>query len=69
MFNGYAKIVVFLTMLLCEVLISQNAWIPQNSAVNSDLNSVHAVDANIVYTVNQSGGILKTINGGNNWVA
>ncbi len=44
-----------------------NAWIPQISGTSFDLFSVDFVDVNTGYAVDNSGKILKTVNGGTTW--
>lgn len=43
-------------------------WIEQTSPVTTVLNSVSAVDMNVGWTTGYSGVVLRTTNGGNNWV-
>ena len=63
----YLKIFIALfACLFSSQLFSQ--WIQQVSGVNVSLNDVYCIDQNNVIVVGNNGTILKTTNGGTNWV-
>jgi photosystem II stability/assembly factor-like uncharacterized protein len=43
--------------------------VPQNSATSNDLHSVQFMDSNTGYAAGAYGTVLKTTNGGANWIA
>jgi len=43
-------------------------WLPQNSGTTQELSSVYFTDANIGFVVGNGGTILKTTDGGLNWI-
>jgi photosystem II stability/assembly factor-like uncharacterized protein len=63
------KVIIFITVLVfnSDYSNSQTGWFQQTSGTSINLNAVYAVDANIIFGVGNSGGILKTTNGGSNW--
>ncbi len=62
-------LIIFLTIFSCmSTLLSQ--WFPQSPAPQgNDLISVQFINSNIGWAVSNSGTILKTTNGGLNWMA
>lgn len=60
--------IIFFFLCLSQNLYSQSGWSQQNSGVNSLLYSIYILDSNTIYIVGGSGTILKTTNGGNNWI-
>jgi photosystem II stability/assembly factor-like uncharacterized protein len=69
------KAKLFSSVLVACILIlglpcKTNAqWTQQSSGTTKDLLSVYFIDANVGYTVGNSGTILKTTDGGQNWVS
>ncbi len=63
------KKVFLLIQLLIVFIQSSNAqWSEQNSGVTANLYSVSAVNNNVVWTCGASGVVLRTSNGGTNWI-
>ena len=63
------KKITFLFTMLFIVALSLNAqWTVQTSGVTSILRSVSVVDANVAFISGDAGKLLKTTNGGINWV-
>ena len=58
--------IFFLIMLTSNSVFSQNGWIQQQSGTNEHLTSTYFVNNNTGWAV--SGVILKTTNGGTNWI-
>ena len=57
-----------LSFLIQQFGFSQEGWFWQNPLPQgNDLNSVCFIDANVGFTVGNSGTILKTTNGGQSW--
>lgn len=64
----FALIIVFTqTMLFVGSSISQSGWNLVYTA-SQTLNSVHFVNASTGYAVGMSGVVIKTTDGGNNWL-
>ena len=55
----------FPLLIVTQICFAQ--WYEQNSGVTVDLNAVRSLDVNNGFAVGDSGTILKTSNGGNNW--
>lgn len=64
--NGMRKIITLLLILMAVPLYSQ--WIEQNSGVDKALNDVYCVTQDLVFVVGNNGIILKTTDGGTNWI-
>jgi photosystem II stability/assembly factor-like uncharacterized protein len=60
------KITTLLFILLAMPIYAQ--WVPQNSGVTVGLNDVYCITEDIVVVVGESGTILKTLDGGENWI-
>jgi len=60
-------IAIFLFILFTGGAVSQ--WFPQSSGTASDLNNIHFSDQNNGTAVGLSGTIIRTTNGGLNWVS
>ena len=63
------KTYLFLILLLSNTLQSQTTWFSQTSGTPTKLNSIYFVNNLTGYCVGDSGRILKTTNGGNNWIS
>ncbi|MFA4853693.1 MAG: YCF48-related protein [Bacteroidales bacterium] len=61
------KKVVLFFIAFSIVKITYSQWLSQTSNTVSNLNSVCFLNADTGFTVGQSGTILKTTNGGNDW--
>jgi photosystem II stability/assembly factor-like uncharacterized protein len=48
-------------------LIAQTYWVPQTSNISKQLWSVKAVDSSVVWACGDSGIVLRTTDGGDNW--
>ncbi|HEY3249748.1 MAG TPA: YCF48-related protein, partial [Ignavibacteria bacterium] len=59
---------LLLTLLLTNYLLAQ-VWIEQTSGLTTQLTSISAVDDNNVWVCGYSGRVLRTTNGGDNWVS
>ena len=56
------------SIILCSINVIEAQWYQQASGTNLTLRSVSMFNQNIGYIVGDSGIILKTTNGGMNWV-
>lgn len=58
-------------ILFCTITYSLNSqtWAEQTSGLTTDLTSISAVDDNHVWLCGYSGRVLRTTNGGTNWVS
>lgn len=54
--------------MFARVSYSQSGWIYQNSGLTDKINSIKFVNSNTGWCVGNNSKILKTTNGGNNWV-
>lgn len=61
---------VFLNFLIicCVFNAAKGQWVLQTSGTTNALRSVYFIDDNTGWTVGSNGTILKTSNGGTNWV-
>ncbi|MBK8983762.1 MAG: hypothetical protein IPM38_15945 [Ignavibacteria bacterium] len=62
------KITIILLLYLISVLESEAQWILQSSFTNSNLYDVEFYNRNTGWAVGDGGTILKTTNGGTNWI-
>lgn len=64
-------ILAFITLLITiqSSVISQFSWSEQTSGVTTQLTSVSAIDANHAWICGYAGVVLRTTNGGTNWVS
>jgi photosystem II stability/assembly factor-like uncharacterized protein len=63
-------LVIVLTFLFTGDILSQNiTWSEQTSGLTTQLTSISAIDANNVWVCGYSGRVLRTTNGGANWVS
>jgi hypothetical protein len=60
-------LILFFILSIHENSISQ--WYPQNNGTINTLNSIYFVDANTGWSCGANGTILKTTNGGINWIS
>lgn len=60
------KIITLLLILIAVPLHSQ--WVEQNSGVDKALNDVYCITQDLVFVVGNNGIILKTTDGGTNWI-
>jgi photosystem II stability/assembly factor-like uncharacterized protein len=60
---------LFLFTLLFSISAINSQWIEQTSGVTTQLTSVSAIDANNAWICGYSGVILRTTNGGLNWLS
>ncbi len=68
--NSIKLTILSIIFLLYCFLNSSNAqWVEQTSGITTGLNSVNAVDNNVVWTCGASGKILLTTNGGTTWTS
>lgn len=56
----------FVFLFSCHIALAQ--WQIKNSSTNQDLRGMHFISPTIGFAVGDNGVILKTIDGGNNWV-
>ena len=63
------KITIILTVLIAITMRTNAQWISQSSGVSVNIQSVVFTDANTGIAVGNGGIILRTINGGSNWIA
>ena len=61
------KIITLFILFLTLPTMAQ--WVQQNSGTNELLNDVYCITEDIVVVVGNNGTILKTIDGGANWIA
>lgn len=62
-------LIIHLTISLSQVLFCQQGWYQLNSGTSSNLRSIYFTDVNTGYVVGYSGTIIKTTNGGANWIS
>jgi|GEM_PF-3567088 len=66
------KLIYFVIMLLvsnCNYLYSQSGWMQQTSGVSVTLNKIFFVNSQTGWAVGDLGKIIRTTNGGANWVS
>jgi len=61
-------ILIFLLFFVSGFAFSQSGWFQQNSGTTVHLNSVYFIDSNTGFIVGDDGKLLKTTNGGDNWL-
>lgn len=62
---------VFLTVFLfpaVSVIYPQSGWVNLNSGVSYELRGMHFINSNTGWVVGFSANVLKTTNGGSNWI-
>ena len=65
----YIPVCIIVTALLSFLSVTtRSQWIQQSSGTTNQLYDVCVVDSNTVYTVGANGTIVKTSDGGNNWL-
>lgn len=62
------KTILILLIIHCSLLIVRAQWILQSSFTNDNLYDVEFLNRNTGWTVGDGGTILKTTNGGTNWL-
>lgn len=62
------KSALFLIFIAIQLTFSQT-WVEQVSGVTTDITSISAVNDNNVWVCGYSGRVLRTTNGGTNWVS
>jgi photosystem II stability/assembly factor-like uncharacterized protein len=62
------KIIFNLFIIHCSLIIGNAQWYQQNSGTNQNLYNVKFINKNTGWTLGDAGIILKTTNGGNNWI-
>jgi len=62
------KIILSILIFQCSLLIAQAQWIQQTSGVTSPLYDIEFINKNTGWSCGEGGIILKTTNGGTNWV-
>lgn len=68
--NRFLLLIIFLSLVISNELLSQNiVWSEQTSGVTTQLTSISAIDANNIWVCGYSGRVLRTTNGGTNWVS
>lgn len=58
---------LLIMLSLSSVAYSQNYWLPQPSPVNKELRKCLFVDSLYGWAIGDSGTVIRTTNGGNNW--
>ena len=61
-------IVASFVFLFVGISYSQQGWVNQNSGITESLNSVKFINADTGWCAGNTGKILKTTNGGINWI-
>jgi Secretion system C-terminal sorting domain len=62
------KVFVFTFIILFSFSVSYSQWVEQTSGITDDLSSVSAVDNNAAWVCGNNGTVLRTTNGGLNWL-
>ena len=62
------KFLIILVLLSSEFVFSQLNWTIINSGTSNKLNDIQFTSLYIGYIVGENGTVLKTIDGGNNWL-
>ncbi|MCE1163992.1 MAG: YCF48-related protein [Bacteroidetes bacterium] len=68
MTSALKKIFIVLLLLISSGAYSQQYWLSKNSPVTLDLIESHFLDSLTGWVCGDSGLIMKTTNGGNNWI-
>jgi len=63
------KIFYFIIILLSSYNLSFPQWILQNSGTTGNLYSISGINENLLFIAAQNNILLKTTNGGTNWIA
>jgi photosystem II stability/assembly factor-like uncharacterized protein len=66
--NGYVTPLFFMIFMLSSLAFSQQYWQKISTAVNRDLSKCYFVDSLNGWAIGDSGTIIRTSNGGNDWV-
>lgn len=62
------KIILILLIIHCSLLIAKAQWIAQNSGTNENLYDIEFLNDQTGWAVGDAGVIIKTTNGGDNWI-
>jgi len=62
------KIVLILLIIHCSLLIAKAQWIQQNSGTNQNLYDIEFINEKTGWAVGDAGVVIKTTNGGTNWI-
>jgi hypothetical protein len=63
------QLLISLLIISLPVLVVKAQWSEQTSGITAGLNSVNAVNNNVVWTCGASGIVLRTTNGGTTWTS
>lgn len=63
------KTILFLSELLLACMVYSQPFLPQNSGLTSVFSAIDFADDNVGMAVSYNGEIVKTVNGGTNWVS
>ncbi|MEO6696066.1 MAG: YCF48-related protein [Ignavibacteria bacterium] len=62
------KIIIILLIIHCSLIISNAQWIQQNSGTNQNLYDIEFINEKTGWAVGDAGVVIKTTNGGINWI-
>ncbi|MBK8549990.1 MAG: T9SS type A sorting domain-containing protein [Ignavibacteria bacterium] len=62
------KIILVLLIVHCTLLIAKAQWIQQNSGTNQNLYDIEFINDKSGWAVGDAGVVIKTTNGGTNWI-
>jgi photosystem II stability/assembly factor-like uncharacterized protein len=62
-------LVFYCSLFITHYSLSQNGWVIQNSGVTTNINAVWCFNPDTVLCAGSNGTLLKTTNGGINWIA
>ncbi len=61
--------IIFISIIICISLqIGEAQWIQQNSGTNENLYDIEFINDQTGWAVGDAGVVIKTTNGGTNWV-
>lgn len=63
------KKLIVLLVALVGMISAMAQWVPQNSGTTNNIRAVHFIDTFNGFAVGDSGTILKTTDGGENWIS
>jgi len=62
------KIILIILFIHCSINVIQAQWIQQNSGTNQNLYDIEFINAKTGWAVGDAGVVIKTTNGGINWL-
>ena len=66
--NGVFEVALFSFVLAGASVAAPAQWTIQNSNTTADLRGIHAVDGKVAWASGTNGTVLRTVDGGANWL-